>query len=260
VLAALGLLATATLTYAAERRLQASTAPKPAVTKPTVPTLVVPEVRGQVYVFAEGILEDGGFGWNVPAGNGYAANLVLAQSPLPGTKVLDTGAPEITLTLASSKHFQGTPLNVSPFAPTQLRLATEAAAAPATTPAPATKHVAAAAKPAAKKAAAPAGRTPDFVVEGAPKEPSDEMPLVNRARMLAAWLAKHRTVSAANEGHFLYQNAWVVDGAKFGWWHGAQALRALIAADRQAQKQWGVGAKSESVARAALAEVEARAK
>jgi hypothetical protein len=60
--------------------------------------------------------------------------------------------------------------------------------------------------------------------------------------------------------HFLFQHAWVVTGAKFGWWHGAQALRDLIAADHLAQKRWDIGKKSELVARKALAEVEARTK
>jgi len=26
---------------------------------------------------------------------------------------------------------------------------------------------------------------------------------------------------------WLYQRAWIVAGAKFGWWHGAQARQAL---------------------------------
>jgi hypothetical protein len=55
---------------------------------------------------------------------------------------------------------------------------------------------------------------------------------------------------------FLYQNAWVVTGAKFGWWHGAQALKVLIEVDHRAQSIWGIGAQSESVARAALASVQ----
>jgi hypothetical protein len=102
-------------------------------------------------------------------------------------------------------------------------------------------------------------RTPDFVVGGAPKEPSDEMPLAQRAKLLAGFIASHRK-SAANVRHFLYQNSWIVTGARFGWWHGAEALRDLIAADQAAQDRWGLGRKSELVARAALAEVEARNK
>ena len=49
-----------------------------------------------------------------------------------------------------------------------------------------------------------------------------------------------------------------MQGAKFGWWHGADALQQLIKDDRRAEALWGIGAKSEQVARAALAEVEAR--
>jgi len=44
------------------------------------------------------------------------------------------------------------------------------------------------------------------------------------------------------------------------WWHGAVALRELIAADKAAEARWGIGRKSELVARNALAEVEARVK
>jgi hypothetical protein len=60
--------------------------------------------------------------------------------------------------------------------------------------------------------------------------------------------------------HFLYQQSWVVTGARFGWWHGTEALRIMIAADRRAQAQWGIGGKSELAARRALAEVEARSR
>ena len=56
--------------------------------------------------------------------------------------------------------------------------------------------------------------------------------------------------------HFLYQHAWIVTGAEFGWWRGSQALELLIAVDRQAQKAWGYGAKSEAAARASLARVQ----
>jgi len=97
-------------------------------------------------------------------------------------------------------------------------------------------------------------------VPGAPKEPLDEITLPARARRLDAWLGSAGGPTTANLRHWLYQHAWIVTGAKFGWWHGAEALRNLIAADRAAQKRWGIGRKSELVARAALAEVEARSK
>jgi PASTA domain len=265
----LGLFATATLTYAAQQRLAAAKTPKPAATAPTEDTLIVPDVQGQVYVFAEGILEDAGFGWRVAGGNGYAANRVVAQSPAAGTRVVDTGAPLVTVSLASSQGRKGTPVNASPYAATTLRLAGTAAATPSTTQ---TKTTAAAkvAAPATAKSAAKGKaktstttaktRTPDFVVPGAPKEPMDEMPLVARANALDKWLPAHKTKTSANVQHWLYQNEWIVTGAKFGWWHGAEALRVLIQVDRRAQALWGVGARSESVARAALAEVETRSR
>ena len=99
-----------------------------------------------------------------------------------------------------------------------------------------------------------------FHVPGAPKEPLDEIPLPARARRLETWLTRSRGPTAANERHWLYQHAWIVTGAGFGWWHGAEALRVLIRVDRRAEFQWGIGYRSEAVARGALAAVEARAK
>jgi len=97
-------------------------------------------------------------------------------------------------------------------------------------------------------------------VPGAPKEPLDEIPLPARARRLETWLTRSRGPTAANERHWLYQHAWIVTGAGFGWWHGAEALRVLIRVDRRVESQWGIGYRSEAVARGALAAVEARAK
>jgi hypothetical protein len=99
-----------------------------------------------------------------------------------------------------------------------------------------------------------------FHVPGAPKEPLDEIPLSARARRLEAWLARGRDPTAANERHWLYQHSWIVTGARFGWWHGAEALRILIRVDREAESRWGLGYRSEALARGALAEVQARAK
>ena len=261
----LGLFATATLTYAAEKRITATTPPATPAVAPKADVIIVPEVRGQAYVFAEGILEDNGFAWHVPGGNGYAANSVVAQSPLPGTRVVDTGAPLVTLVLGKNSNYpqRGTPVNESPFSASELRLATASSLltpVPAATPQPA---VTPKAKPVAapKKLAAatkkPKARTPDFVVPGAPKEPSDEVPLVKRAELLNSWLSKHQTKSPATVRHWMYQHEWIVTGAKFGWWHGAEALKVLIQTDRRAQALWGVGSRSESAARAALASVEA---
>jgi hypothetical protein len=105
----------------------------------------------------------------------------------------------------------------------------------------------------------PPRRPPDFHVPRAPKEPLDEITLPARARRLEAWLAPSRGTSAVNLHHWLYQHAWIVTGARFGWWHGAEALRVLIRVDRRVESQWGIGYRSEAAARRALAEVEARA-
>jgi hypothetical protein len=94
-----------------------------------------------------------------------------------------------------------------------------------------------------------------FHVPGAPKEPLDEIPLPARARRLEAWLTRDRGPTAANQRHWLYQHAWIVTGARFGWWHGAEALNVLIRVDRRVESQWGIGYRSEAVARGALAAV-----
>jgi hypothetical protein len=99
-----------------------------------------------------------------------------------------------------------------------------------------------------------------FRVPGSPKEPLDEIPLPARARRLEAWLTRGRDPTAANERHWLYQHSWIVTGARFGWWHGAEALRILIRVDRGVESQWGVGYRSEALARGALAAVQARTK
>jgi hypothetical protein len=101
-------------------------------------------------------------------------------------------------------------------------------------------------------------RPPAFHVQGAPKEPLDEITLPTRARRLDSWLTPSRRPNAANIRRWLYQHAWIVTGARFGWWHGAEALRILIHVDRRVESRWGIGHRSEAAARRALAEVEAR--
>ena len=59
---------------------------------------------------------------------------------------------------------------------------------------------------------------------------------------------------------WLYQHSWIVTGARFGWHDGAEALRILIAVDERLQRRWDFGARSEAVARAALAYVKAKAR
>jgi hypothetical protein len=286
VLVLAGLGTTATLTYAAGRNLGAAT-PVAAVAVSAPATIVVPDVRNQAYVFAKGSLEDSGFAWRVSgAVHGYAANTVASQSPAAGTKVLDTGAPLVTVTLKRNSRYQqvGLAMDASPYAATPLRLAqfavqqlpavtvqTPAAATPATPATPKTStrtktkakapaKTATTAAPAATPATTPQQRPADFVVPGGRTEPLDEMPLTQRALALDAWLAKHPRRTATNVKHWLYQHEWIVTGAKLGWWHGAEALKTLLAVDKHAQSRWGIGAKSAQAATAALSYVEAKAK
>ena len=114
--------------------------------------------------------------------------------------------------------------------------------------------------PAKKKQATVAKRPPAFVLPGARKEPLDEMPLPDRARLLGRFIESNPQPTNANIKHWLYQHEWIVVGAKLGWWHGAEALRILITDDAKAQTRWGVGSRSAEVARRALAGVEARSR
>ena len=260
------LLASATLAVGAAKRLTA--VPNGAPAPVAVPPLLVPDVTGQAFVFAKGTLEDTGFAWRVVGSvHGFAANTVGTQTPAPGTRVKDTGAPTITVTLRRTAYAEkGEPEDVSPYigtsiVPVGLRPVTPAAPVPAAPRGARKKAPAVTPKKAAEpKAAAPTKRPPAFTVRNAPSEPLKEIPLPRRARLLTAWMDAHPRPTNANVQHFLYQHTWIVTGAKFGWWHGAEALRQLVAADRVAQKRWGIGRKSELVARRALAEVEARAK
>ncbi|HET8527865.1 MAG TPA: PASTA domain-containing protein [Gaiellaceae bacterium] len=272
VLVALG--AGAGLTYAAGQQITSSAPPATTATTPQKPlTLTVPDLRNQAFVFAKGQLQDAGFAWRVTGSvRGYAANTVVSQSPAPGTKLVDTGSPLITVTLARNGSYPqtGQPEDTSSYAGTPLRLADAAVAAapalpkaaPKPKPAPAAGTAPAAAKkPAARHTtAAPAQRPPAFVVPGARKEPLDEIPLPARAAALGTWLAAHPKKTNANVKHWLFQNAWIVAGARMGWWHGAEALRTLVAVDARTESVWGIGAKSRTLARQALAEVEARSR
>jgi hypothetical protein len=258
----------ATITFAAG----GGTAPVTPVAAPVPqaqPELVVPDVRHQPYVFAKSTLEEGGFAWQVRgAVQGFAANEVASQSPAPGTRLVDTGTPLVVLTLARNAKYkqEGAPENTSSYRGTAVRLvgapavAPKPAAAPKAAPAAKAKPKPAAAPKKAAAPAKPAQKTPRpvaFVVAGAKPEPLDEMPLPDRARALARWLEKHPQKTPANANHWLYQHSWIVTGARMGWWRGAEALRELVKVDQRAQKVWGFGARSEQLARAALAEVEA---
>src|SRR5436190_11990293 len=135
LVAAVWILGSGTLTFAAERHLYAhveAKAPAPAVKA----ALVVPDIRGQAFVFAKGILEDDGLAWHVTGRvHGYPTNLVASQSPTAGTRLEDTGAPTIVLSLSRGRYPEtGKPQDVSPYVGTATRLAT-AINAPARKPA-----------------------------------------------------------------------------------------------------------------------------
>ena len=280
LLAGIALLFTAAIAVAASGG-NGTPAPAAAPTPAAKPLIRVPDVQGKVFVFAKGMLEDGGFAWKVTGSvQGYSANTVATQFPAAGTRVVDTGMPTVRVTLSKNSHYpqKGNPENVSPYTGSKILL-------PHTTPVvnkPVVKpHVKkpvvkkpvvktpvvkkpvvktpAVKKPVVKKPVVkPQSRQPAFVVPGAPKEPLDEITLTARAQKLDAWLAKHPQKTDANVQHWLYQHAWIVTGAKFGWSNGAEALRILIKADDRAIDSWGIGTRSRAVATNALREVEAK--
>jgi hypothetical protein len=275
VLVAGALLATAGLTFAASSTLTAQpTTPQESTSE--LPPLVVPDVRHQAYVFAKGMLEQGGFAWRVEGSvRGYSANLVASQTPAPGSKLTANGAPTIVLHLQRNAGYaqQGTPEDKSPYvgsparkfgvarpAKAKVKAKTKTVSVSAAPKAKATRTVAAASKPKAVTRKPAATREPAFVVPGAPKEPLDEMTLAARATKLKAWVSAHPKRTAAAVDHWLYQHNWIVSGAKFGWSHGAESLRTLVAVDKRVQTLWGVGGDSETVARKALTDVKALSK
>ena len=267
------LFATAAVTFAAGKQI-ASNPAKEAAAAPAAPsTLVVPDVRNQAFVFAKGSLEDAGFAWRVAGSvHGFAANTVTAQSPAAGVRVVDTGAPLVTVTLLRNLRYaeHGAPEDASLLRGTKIQLADIPAspvvpARPAKVAKPAVKKAAPLAPPKVappkkQKRAAVTKRPPAFVVPGARKEPLNELPLPDRARLLGRFVEANRQPTNASVKHWLYQHEWIVVGAKLGWWHGAEALRILIGVDAKAQTRWGVGSRSAEVARRALAGVEARAR
>jgi hypothetical protein len=223
------------------------------------------------------MLEDAGFAWKVTGSvEGYSANTVATQYPAAGTKVVDNGMPTVRVTLSRNSHYpqKGDPENTSPYAGSRIVLQrtspvvnTKPEHKPVThTPVthkpvvtkPAT-HKPVVTKPAVHKPVVkPQSRPPAFVVPGAPKEPLDEITLTARAQKLDAWVAKHPQKTDANVQHWLYQHAWIVTGAKFGWSNGDDALKILVHADDRVIDSWGIGQRSRAVATSALREVEAK--
>jgi hypothetical protein len=278
------LLGAATFTFAAGNRpLSATPAASPAEAKRKPVVIVVPDVRGKAYVFAKGILQDAGFAWRVRGTvQGYAANTVAVQLPSPGTRVVDNGEPTVALRLARNSAYgeRGLPENESPYEGSRVLLPSEwrklqaarererqaeAEAAVTTTattttePAPTTTEAA----PTTTEAEPPPPektREPDFAVAGAPAEPTDEISLPERALRLERRLAAASKPTDRLVEHWLYQHAWVVTGARFGWHDGGRALRILIRVDEKLQARWGIGARSERGARAVLAYVEQQLK
>jgi len=273
------LLAAASLTFAAGSKQIAQSPTQGGKAKEKPKVLVVPDVRRQAYVFAKGILQDAGLAWRVDGSvKGYAANTVVVQTPAPGTRLVDNGSPTVMLRLERSAEYpeRGLPENASSYKGTPVvllrdwRRANRAAAQaetpvetePASAPAPTTTAAAPAEPPPTATTEAPpapaadqAFRKPDFVVEDAPREPADEMPLTRRALLLERRVAAAPKPTRKLVNHWLYQHTWIVTGARFGWKDGDEALRILIRVDRGLDRRFGFGARSEAVARRALAEV-----
>lgn len=278
------LLAAASFTFAAGGEEPVPSAGEAAAGPERPEALIVPDVRRQAYVFAKGILQDAGFAWRVEGPvDGYSANTVAVQTPAPGAKVVDNGAPTIVLRLERNGDYPerglpenrsrggGTPvvllrdwLRAHPSVPAAETEAmetapAETAPAPTTTEAPPATTEAPPATTAAEPPPAPddeqAYRRPAFEVEGAPREPADEMPLPERARML-----ERRLLGAGKPGRslvrfWLYQHSWIVTGARFGWKDGDDALRILVRLDERLERRYGFGGKSAVTARRALADV-----
>jgi hypothetical protein len=277
-LTAILVLGSATLSFAAENTLLAPTpVPEPAALAP--PFVTVPDVRGQAYVFAKGTLEEQGFAWRVTGPvHGYPANTVVSQTPAAGTRIIDTGLPTILVALERNASYaqEGTPENASPYRGTSIRLVrARPKARPVSTPKRVAKPRPIAAKPKGKAKAKPKAkpkpapkprpkaspsRRAAFERAGAPAEPQDEIALPERARRLEAWLRTHPKPTDAHVRHWLYQHEWIVTGARFGWWHGSEALEILIRVDEQVQRRWEIGARSEAAARRALAAVRANSR
>jgi len=265
------LLGAATFTLAADK--PASTPKTAAASQSTRPdVLVVPDVRGKAYVFAEGILQDAGFSWTVQGSvQGYSANLVAVQSPAPQARVIDNGSPTVVLRLVKNSKYgeRGLPQNDAAIPGTRIvyladwrrqQAQSKTPTAEMTTEVTTTAVMSTGTTTEQSPPPAPKTREPDFVVPGAPDEPANEMTLPARARMLSERVARASKPTSRLVNYWLYQHAWIVTGASFGWHNGAEALRILIKVDESLQRRFDFGARSERVARRALAEVEARAK
>ena len=193
-------LATATLTLAANSTLSSPTPPAVAPPAAAPRALVVPDVRKQAYVFAKGSLEQEGFAWRVEgAVPGFAANVVVSQSPAPGANVVLDGAPIVVLRLSRNGAYpqQGVPENVSPYPGKPARLVgsrrSRSRSRRPSPHAPSRPRRSRRRSPRRPGRARPRPRKPAFAVPGAPAEPVDEIALSVRAKRLAAWVEAHPT-------------------------------------------------------------------
>jgi PASTA domain len=278
------LLGAATFTLAADKKATPpTTGADPAqVAKPTV--LTVPDVRNKAYVFAKGILQDAGLAWRVRGGvQGYSANVVVWQSPSPGSRVIDNGAPIVSVRLSKNAAYgeRGLPENEAPYTGTRVvylndwreahEQSTQSTSTQGTTSAPSTTtaeitptttepSTTTEPEPEPEPEAEPRTRKPDFEVPGAPAEPADEMTLSQRARQLARRMDAMRKPTNRLVNYWLYQHSWIVTGARFGWHDGAEGLRILIKVDQSLERRFDFGTRSETVARRALAYVGAQTK
>ena len=271
------LLGAATFTLAADKKATPpTTGADPAqAAKPTV--LTVPDVRNKAYVFAKGILQDAGLAWRVRgAVQGYSANVVVWQSPSPGSRVIDNGAPIVSVRLSKNAAYgeRGLPENEAPYTGTRVvyltdwreahEQFTQSTSTQATTSEPSTTTAETAptttTEPSTTTEPEPETRKPDFEVPGAPAEPADEVTLSQRARQLAKRMDAMPKPTNRLVNYWLYQHSWIVTGARFGWHDGAEALRILIKVDQSLERRFDFGARSETVARRVLAYVEAQKK
>jgi hypothetical protein len=124
-IAALAFLTAVPFAFATNHDALATTSQPPRFVVQKPATLVVPDVLGQAYVFAKGALEDAGLSWYVVDNQGFAANTVVSQSPAPGTRLVDTGAPLVTLKVVRNGTYtqRGRPDSKSPYHGTSVRLA-----------------------------------------------------------------------------------------------------------------------------------------
>jgi hypothetical protein len=210
------------------------------------------------------MLEDEGFGWQVHGSvHGYPSNIVVSQSPAPRARIVDNGAPAVTLELSRNAKYaeEGKAEDRSPYGASAVRVFGRTSRVTAhRSKASRSKAMRRVGAKARVRRTRVSRRHPAFFVPGAPREPVRELALPVRARRLGAWLEHHRRPTTANVRYWSYQHAWVVTGANFGWSGGARALATLIRVDRRAEHFWGIGSSSRRIAEQAFRSVRARSR